>query len=62
MSTIQYATSMIAIFVDYPDLSVLLTFGLVTFYFLNIKFDLPKTLYAFHCNHYFHKYIIFPTV
>ena len=31
-------------------------------YFLNIKFDLLETLYAFHCNHYFHKYIIFPTV
>ena len=41
---------------------VLLIFGLVTFYFLNIKFDLLETLYAFHCNHYFHKYIIFPTV
>ena len=31
-------------------------------YFLNIKFDLLETLFAFHCNHYFHKYIIFLTV
>ena len=52
----------IVIFVDYPELSVLLIFGLVTFYFLNIKIDLLETLYAFHCNHYFHKYNIFPTV
>ena len=33
MSTIQYAPSTIVIFVDYPDLSVLPIFGLVTFIF-----------------------------
>ena len=59
MSTIQYAPSTIVIFVDYPDLSMLLIFGLVTFIFFNIKFDSLETLYAFHCNQYFHKYVIF---
>ena len=46
-------------FVDYPDLSVLLVLVLSHFIFSILLFDLLETLYVFHCNHYFHKYIIF---
>ena len=48
MSTIQYAPSTIVIFVDYPDLSVLLIFGLDTFIFpISLQTLLSQIYYIF---------------